>query len=92
MISPIAVATEGYLNTTLAIATVGFLSTGDIPVEPPVYNGGGGSGAVSGESYFNQAPPQYKAPARDAYLEQALQEDEELLMLLSSLLRITQCH
>ena len=61
-------------------------------VIPPVGGGGSGGGpsvGLPGENYYNQAPPQYKDPL---LLEQALQEDEEMLLMIKAFVETIQWH
>ncbi len=68
-----------------------FCQPGQIVI-PPVGGGGSGGGpsvGLPGENYYNQAPPQYKDPL---LLEQALQEDEEMLLMIKAFVETIQWH
>jgi hypothetical protein len=57
-------------------------------VEPPV-TGGGGTTSAPG-THFNQAPPKYRDPRDLLNLEQALQEDEEMLLMIKAFVETIQ--
>lgn len=58
---------------------------------PPVGGGGSGGGpsvGLPGESYFNQAPPRQRD--NDLFLQQAIQEDEEMLLMIKAFVETIQ--
>lgn len=60
-----------------------------IVVIPPVGGGGSGPGVgLPGENYFNQAPPRQRD--NDLFLQQALQEDEEMLLMIKAFVETIQ--
>lgn len=66
-----------------------FPPTVDVEIPLPGPRGGGGSGpSVGRDSHFNQAPPKY----RDPFIDQALMEDEELIILLKAFAEVIQWH
>lgn len=54
---------------------------GQVVIPPPT--GGGGSGPATGHSHFNQAPDTRKNK-EPLLLAQALQEDEELIIMIKA--------
>ena len=59
-------------------------------VIPPVTGGGGGTGVSAPGSHFNQAPPKYRDPRDLLNLEQALQEDAEMLLIIKAFVETIQ--
>ena len=57
--------------------------------QPPTGGGGGGVG-LPGENYYNQKPPVIKD--KEMYLDQALMEDEELLIFLKAFAEVVRWH
>ena len=68
----------------------GYYLPGSVVIEPP--SGGGGSSGVGmpGQDYFNQSPSVKKN--KRSYLAQALQEDEELLIIIKSFVETIRWH
>jgi hypothetical protein len=65
-----------------------FCQPGEVIIQPPIGGGGSGPGVgLPGENYFNQAPPIYRDPL---LLEQALQEDEEMLLMIKAFVETIQ--
>lgn len=65
-----------------------FCQPGQIVI-PPVGGGGSGPGVgLPGENYFNQAPPRQRD--NDLFLQQALQEDEEMLLMIKAFVETIQ--
>lgn len=59
-------------------------------VIPPT-GGGGGSGpsvGLPGENYYNQSPPRERK--NDLFLQQAMQEDEEMLLMIKAFVETIQ--
>jgi len=68
----------------------GYHLRGAVIIEPPVVGGGGGTRGGPVGTRFNQAPPQRKG--EPLLLAQALQEDEELLIILRAFVETIRWH
>lgn len=84
MISPINIATQGLLNSPLAVAAVrGHLIIGDIDV--PVPGGGGGKGGLEHPRYYTMTPQKL-----DNLKNQLLNEDDEILAIIQAIMEVIQ--
>ncbi len=83
-ISPIAIATEGYLNSPLSVSVLGYLT---IAVGPAVRIVEGGGGFI-----LTGVPHKWKHPAvqMDELMEQIRREDEEILIIIMAAMRYLQ--
>lgn len=80
MISPIAIATQGLLNSPLSVAAVrGHLTIGFIPPVPEDDGGGGGKrrGALQDPREYTYTPEKV-----DMLRAQLLNEDDEILTIV----------
>jgi hypothetical protein len=82
---PLAVATDGYLDSPLSVAVDGYLTLGEIPpvVTPP--GGGGGKGGLQHPKYYTYTPEQV-----DMLKAQLLNEDDEILAIVMAAVDILQ--
>lgn len=86
-VSPIDVATDGYLNSPLSVAVDGYLTVTLQPV-PEVPGGGGGKGKLRGLE-----PPKYYTvtPQRlDDLQAQLEREDDEILTIVMVAMEVIQ--
>ncbi|MCP4489784.1 MAG: hypothetical protein GY820_21075 [Gammaproteobacteria bacterium] len=70
-------------------ATDYYLRGTAVPVAPVIV-GGGGSVGVTNDTYYNQTPSIYEYPktGKPTMLAQALQEDEEFLIIISTAMKV----
>lgn len=90
--SALGMATLGVQCTdkALGMSSLGLFCDELPPIQPPTGGGGSGPGiGLPGENYYNQAPPRIKDPNK---YEQALQEDEEMLMIFKSIIELIEWH
>jgi len=78
--------TSGWANNSgVELFTIGWVTTEVIPIEP-VAGGGGSFSSPSNYTHYNQAPSVDRTPSKPRrFLNQAMHEDEELVILLTTI-------